>query len=199
MLRISSAVSHLHAHNIVHQDLHWVRLRSYARVMHLILTLQNNIIIDLEGQIRLLDVGMSPIHSNDQPIENLAHQAQLYKYFTPPELPSEPEQLAHVMVEPSADVFAMGILFLFLLLPITAEGEPSPEFCYLAQQIHDGRSPDLLDYILIRQPADLIRMLWSLIQSMVAIPSRRPDSASVGLQLAPVEAFLRASTSECSY
>lgn len=148
--------------------------------------------IDVAGRVQLVDIGMGPIHFIEQPRSELRRHGAIYNLFAAPEIPREREQFIQVTVASSADIFAMGMLFLFLLVPITENGEPSSDFCALAKQIHDGKAPIALpDCVVIKEPMDLVQMLWALIRSMVVPQEYRPDSARVCDQLAPVGAYLR--------
>lgn len=135
---------------------------------------------------------MSPIHFNEEPAKSVARHNDLYNLFAAPEIPRGRAEFILSTVKPSADIFAMGMLFLFLLVPITEQGEPSPAFCALAKQIHDGNTfLALPDCVVIKEPPDIIQMLWLLIQRMVGPAENRPNSTSVCRQLAPVDIYLR--------
>lgn len=133
---------------------------------------------------------MSPVHFNDEPMRLVTHFGELFEYFMAPEVPRGFSDFLQIALEPSADVFAMGMLFLFLLLPITDGGEPSTEFRNLARQIQEGDTPTTFPAsLLIREPNDLIQPLWDLIRTMISPREQRPRSVEILQRLISLTSF----------
>lgn len=142
---------------------------------------QNNILIGPDDQVRLSDVGMSPIHDNEiERPKDLRHYAQLYDQFAAPELPRDYPEVEYFDVKPSADIFSMAMLFLFLLLPITPSAEPSSDFCRHSESLRNGDAPNALPANFpIRRPLAVFQQLWDLIRVMTGPSEQRPSSAEV--------------------
>lgn len=153
---------------------------------------QRNILIGLEQQVLLLDIGMSPVHDIEGHPREYHHLGVVFDYFVPPEVQEYRANVEHVSLKPSVDIFAMAMLFLYLLLPINTTGEPSVEFHELARQLHDGTSPKLLPKsIKITEPIEVMQGLWDLIRSMVTAEHSRPTSVDVLYRLKPLSVYLR--------
>lgn len=134
-----------------------------------------------DKKVLITDVGMTPIQAHDiEPPIQLNHYARLYDCFAAPELPRRDPRIEAFPIAPSADIFSVGMLFIFLLLPITPQGEPSPEFQQLSQTLRKGDTPaGLPDGIVVSQPTAVLQDLWDLILLMLAAPERRPTSIEV--------------------
>ncbi|MGM9485283.1 protein kinase domain-containing protein [Roseateles sp. NT4] len=100
-LQVCDAVAHAHARLVVHRDLK-----------------PGNILVNAEGQVKLLDFGVAKLLADDTGAELTA---QLPAGLTPEY--AAPEQLRGEPVSTATDVFALGRLLCLLL---TGQREPGP-------------------------------------------------------------------------
>lgn len=127
-----------------------------------------------------MDIGMSPIHDDEEPPAMFRRYGELYDLFAAPELPRDSCDIEFFPIEPYSDIFSMGMLFLFFLLPIDERGDPSADFKNLSLRLRNrDASPSMPNNVLVREPTAVFQPLWDLVQTMVGPPAARPSSSQV--------------------
>jgi Tol biopolymer transport system component/serine/threonine protein kinase len=106
--QVASAVAHAHAHSIVHRDLKL-----------------SNVLVDNEGQVKLLDFGIAKLLDADGPddarLTRTGSQAWTPAYAAPEQVRGEPATTA-------SDVYTLGVLLYQLLV----EAHPTSQGCTTA-------------------------------------------------------------------
>jgi Tol biopolymer transport system component/serine/threonine protein kinase len=106
--QVAGAVSHAHAHSIVHRDLK-----------------PSNVLVDTDGQVKLLDFGIAKLVDADGPddarLTRTGNQAWTPAYAAPEQVRGEPATTA-------TDVYTLGVLLHQLLV----EAHPTSEGCTTA-------------------------------------------------------------------
>lgn len=150
-----------------------------------------------EGRILISDIGMSPRHWADDPPRWLDNVAELYDLFTAPEVETDYELVQRAILEPSADVYSCGMLFVYLLHSIELIQEPRTPFRTLAYQIRNGDIPlSLPPSVIVKIPTPFLDVLWGLIRQMLGPVELRPHIDVVCEQLEAAEKWLESSDLE---
>lgn len=125
LLQVADAVQHAHERLVVHRDIK-----------------PGNVLVDVDGQVRLLDFGIAKLVDNDD--EDL-HTRPLTGQAAVPLTPeyAAPEQILGGTISASTDVYALGVLLYQLLsgrLPRTFRGR---DWLSIQQELRDLVPPRL--------------------------------------------------------
>ncbi len=120
VLQVCDALAYAHRHLIIHCDLK-----------------PSNILINTQGQAKLLDFGIARILSPDTSGNTIPHLTPQY---------ASPEQLRNQPLSTATDIYSLGVVLFRLLtgqLPYAATRAPSTDPVALAQQICESPAPAL--------------------------------------------------------